>query len=231
MRPSSFFMSVLFVVAPLAGSLGAGCAAPTSDANDDVAQADLTKAAAELVGTYSTSKVASGGFSRLELRANGTYSATVDGGDKIRCVAAPCELPESGKWNATHQAVGFRLRITPTGAASRFYDATKTGAAVSLSAAGVTQTLSAATSCGGLPGLPCGAGEVCVDDPSDSCDPTRGGADCPGICQAKPAAKKSCGGFAGLPCDAGEICVDDPSDSCDPARGGADCPGICQANH
>ena len=37
--------------------------------------------------------------------------------------------------------------------------------------------------CGGFAGLPCPSGKTCVDDPTDSCDPTKGGADCIGICQ------------------------------------------------
>ena len=37
--------------------------------------------------------------------------------------------------------------------------------------------------CGGFAGTACSAGYTCVDDPSDSCDPTNGGADCPGVCQ------------------------------------------------
>ncbi|MBM7117319.1 hypothetical protein [Archangium primigenium] len=37
--------------------------------------------------------------------------------------------------------------------------------------------------CGGFAGLPCPEPLVCVDDPSDSCDPKQGGADCSGICQ------------------------------------------------
>lgn len=36
--------------------------------------------------------------------------------------------------------------------------------------------------CGGIAGFPCPSGMKCVDDPSDNCDPTKGGADCPGIC-------------------------------------------------
>jgi hypothetical protein len=36
--------------------------------------------------------------------------------------------------------------------------------------------------CGGIAGFPCPEGKKCVDDPSDNCDPARGGADCAGIC-------------------------------------------------
>jgi hypothetical protein len=39
--------------------------------------------------------------------------------------------------------------------------------------------------CGGIAGLACPAGQTCVDDPTDSCDPAKGGADCIGICQTK----------------------------------------------
>jgi hypothetical protein len=38
--------------------------------------------------------------------------------------------------------------------------------------------------CGGIAGIEChDASQHCVDDPSDSCDPAHGGADCGGICQ------------------------------------------------
>jgi hypothetical protein len=36
--------------------------------------------------------------------------------------------------------------------------------------------------CGGLAGIPCPEGLVCVDDPRDECDPQASGADCAGLC-------------------------------------------------
>lgn len=86
----------------------------------------------------------------------------------------------------------------------------------------VTQEQSVGQSCGGFAGTPCPSGLVCVDDPSDSCDPNNGGRDCAGICQYQ-----SCGGFAGTACPSGFTCVDDPRDTCNPATGGRDCIGIC----
>ncbi len=37
--------------------------------------------------------------------------------------------------------------------------------------------------CGGITGAQCPAGQTCVDDPSDTCDPKQGGADCAGTCK------------------------------------------------
>jgi hypothetical protein len=84
-------------------------------------------------------------------------------------------------------------------------------------------------SCGGSADAPCAEGTVCVDDPSDDCEPKSGRADCPGICaeEEPPPAAIACGGFAGFPCPKDLLCVDDPSDGCDPQQGGADCMGIC----
>ena len=36
--------------------------------------------------------------------------------------------------------------------------------------------------CGGIAAIPCPGAGRCVDDPTDNCDPNRGGADCGGIC-------------------------------------------------
>lgn len=36
--------------------------------------------------------------------------------------------------------------------------------------------------CGGIAAIPCPGNGKCVDDPSDDCDPAKGGADCGGIC-------------------------------------------------
>jgi len=43
--------------------------------------------------------------------------------------------------------------------------------------------------CGGFAGIACPEGYVCVDDPSDGCDPKKGGADCGGVCRHAPPVK------------------------------------------
>ncbi len=51
-------------------------------------------------------------------------------------------------------------------------------------------------SCGGFAGLACSPpDDQCLDDPKDDCDPTRGGADCGGICVGKndDCRVKGCG--------------------------------------
>lgn len=42
--------------------------------------------------------------------------------------------------------------------------------------------------CGGIAAFPCPGDGRCVDDPSDDCDPRKGGADCGGICRCKSPA-------------------------------------------
>ena len=78
--------------------------------------------------------------------------------------------------------------------------------------------------CGGILGSTCSDGEVCIDDPTDSCDPTNGGADCTGTCGIKPKPRPGCGGIAGLMCAAGETCEYDAA-----CEGQPDCAGVCVA--
>jgi hypothetical protein len=58
------------------------------------------------------------------------------------------------------------------------------------------------THCGGIAGFPCPGAGVCQDDPSDSCDPQNGGADCGGICRCGPTPK---------PCAQGTVWNGDPA--------------------
>ncbi len=80
--------------------------------------------------------------------------------------------------------------------------------------------------CGGIAGIQCPDGQVCVDDGNDDCDPLLGGADCGGVCVIEPGG--FCGGIAGIQCPDGQVCVDDGNDDCDPLLGGADCGGVCE---
>ena len=72
------------------------------------------------------------------------------------------------------------------------------------------QTAQPGGACGGIAGFPCPEGFECVDDPSDSCDPNAGGADCIGIClpiDYNPCAAILC--IEGTTCcpNCGGICV------------------------
>jgi hypothetical protein len=69
-----------------------------------------------------------------------------------------------------------------------------------------------------------------VDDPTDDCNPLKGGSDCIGVCKCTgcEGQGQQCGGTAGLPCPQGSTCVDDPTDNCDPLKGGFDCIGVCK---
>jgi hypothetical protein len=88
--------------------------------------------------------------------------------------------------------------------------------------AAINQSCCVPKQCGGFAGLPCDAGEVCVDYPGDGCDPNNGGADCGGLC----VKEMPCGGFTPNPqkCPKGFTCVVEGS-----LTGGipADLPGQC----
>ena len=56
---------------------------------------------------------------------------------------------------------------------------------------GFTEAPAEPAFCGGIAGIECAAGQTCIDDPDDDCDPENGGADCGGICID---AAGSCGG-------------------------------------
>ena len=73
------------------------------------------------------------------------------------------------------------------------------------------------TFCGGIAGIPCPEGQVCIDNPSDDCDPKAGGADCGGICVSKPGA--ACGEVI---CPAGTTCCNPLTSTCTPP--GVFCP-------
>jgi hypothetical protein len=56
--------------------------------------------------------------------------------------------------------------------------------------------------CGGIAGIACPGSGVCQDDPTDSCDPKHGGADCGGVCSCGPNTKL---------CIKGDVWNGDPS--------------------
>ncbi|KAJ9461158.1 hypothetical protein DIPPA_28910 [Diplonema papillatum] len=73
--------------------------------------------------------------------------------------------------------------------------------------------------CGGFAGLACaGEGQVCVDDPTDGCNPAGGGADCVGCCVAATCAATRCpeGKLCQLDASGAPVCVDRPSICCLP---------------
>lgn len=88
------------------------------------------------------------------------------------------------------------------------YDIGSGNQSMSCGSHGGAGSVCAPKQCGGFAGIPCGANEECIDDPTDSCDPKNGGADCGGICVAKstPCGPSTCG--------AGEVCCNPLSGIC-----------------
>jgi hypothetical protein len=283
MSSRSIFLTSLLSLC-IAGATAIGCAAPSADEVDEDAVAEssdeLSAAAGPLVGKYYSHAAGPGGYARLTLNANGTYSAQIDISAVAMCITYPCLGPEEGKWNASKSGGKVRVRLKANGEPTgRWYDAKKTAAELALTRTGKTQTLYVLGKDACLDNADCDSSEECgpkmclmwcaAGDPfccgPSTCQPKNPpplGACCDPF--SKPAngiegvwccndgswqydigsgnqtmscsahggagdvcAPKQCGGFAGLPCGANEECIDDPSDSCDPKNGGADCGGIC----
>jgi hypothetical protein len=80
--------------------------------------------------------------------------------------------------------------------------------------------------CGGIAGFACPGQGQCVDDPSDSCDPRSGGADCGGMCTCpKQAVCRAGSHFDSSPAVC--ACVPDVG-GCAPCPPGRICPMVCR---
>ena len=80
--------------------------------------------------------------------------------------------------------------------------------------------------CGGIAGIPCPGAGTCIDDPSDDCDPTLGGADCGGMCVCKTLGSCISGYHWDSSADVCD-CVPDAGTSCGPTLCG---PGLTCCN-
>jgi hypothetical protein len=101
---------------------------------------------------------------------------------------------------------------------------TSESSADQLATADAVRHISASTICGGVMGISCLAGQVCIDDPSDKCDPAVRGTDCMGICVVPTGV--SCGGFTGSACPVHQACISGQGTT-SAAPHGADLLGVC----
>lgn len=164
MTSRTLVLTSLFALATLSTAFSVGCAAPSGAAADDEAigetQDELSAAASKLAGKYYTGAPALGGFARLTLEADGTYTASID--ESATCFTSPCIAAESGSWRAfAKKGGGVRLRVRPVGATARWYDAARAGATLTLVRAGTTEVLRALGADQCLDEADCDAGEEC----------------------------------------------------------------------
>jgi len=120
MKLIALSLSAFLVAVPASLTL-MGCAAETSaDENVATSQGELSGIAAELVGTYEWQADRSGAFTdfySLSLKKDGTYTAQVEAtlvAPGVRCITAPCTLPESGKWLVHKAPGGMGIKFMPT---------------------------------------------------------------------------------------------------------------------
>jgi len=148
-----------------------------------------------------------------------TGGATSPPNDPVSCAnnsecdaSAYCKLPD-GKCSArgtceVRPGACTRIYKPVCGCDGRTYGnacvAANAGASV-----GVEGECAPGPSCGGLAGRRCSGSVVCVDDPSDRCDPSQGGRDCSGSC-ACPRVSPCVPGTQWDPSPTVCACVADP---------------------
>lgn len=116
----------------VASAFAAGCSVDTAEQADegddalDVGATEDALTASHFRGNYLWLADISGDFTSFEtlsLNANGKYSASVQAPPWVRCIAAPCTVPESGTWSVYHVSGLHKLRLKPQGKPARIYSA------------------------------------------------------------------------------------------------------------
>jgi hypothetical protein len=139
---------------------------------------------------------------------------------QAKCVPVP-EDPGTNPCNAVRCAKGTHCELRPV-------------TCVRAPCPPIAECVADGPRCGGIAGIPCAGGGTCEDDPGDSCDPRRGGADCGGICACRviadcsngtiwdpspsvcaclPAKAEKCGSKT---CPSGQVCCNASCGICTP---------------
>lgn len=123
----------------------------------------------------------------VTLRCGGIAGAACPGAQQY-CDFAPgkCKMPDAQGTCKTKPAICTRELKPVCGCDGKTYGNACTAAAAGISIEHNGECKkSEPVACGGIAGIRCPSGSICVDDPADDCDPNRGGADCAGICVSK----------------------------------------------
>lgn len=173
-----FLITAVIVSLPIAAcTLGVG-----TTSGGDTQASSLSSSESIPVPTQNVSFTGTLDMLDVSTFMQGTHTLTLNDGQMILLESTDANLnldtyigksvEARGSVQPTVEAGGTLMRVTDVSVLSM--DSSEESASSS----------SGAAMCGGIAAIPCADGMTCVDDPSDSCDPTNGGADCSGVCVA-----------------------------------------------
>ncbi len=190
-RIPAIVFSSLLTLGILLGACSLGLGGSTQSGSDASSSTSSETASEESVLTPNVSYTGVLEEIGVTVYQQGTHKMVLDDGQLLVLESSDANLDLNayiGKRVEVHGSV--QPTVEAGGTFMRVSEVTVLEAASSSVAMEDTSSASATSSssapakkmCGGIAAFPCDAGQVCIDDPSDDCDPKSGGADCSGVC-------------------------------------------------
>ncbi len=182
-----FFPVTVLLAAAVLTSCSFDSSSPSTEQSSSSvgSESDLaTTGSTVITPTRNVSYIGTVGELGVSIYQQGTHKLVLDDGQFILLESTDANLSLNVY---LEKRVEVRGSVQPTvegnGEIMRVEEVTVLESAASASFSSLSSSVpSERAMCGGIAGLPCSQGFLCVDDSTDSCDPMAGGADCSGVC-------------------------------------------------
>jgi len=188
MRRSTFIIASLFLLTVVV----AACSFSSSEPGTSEGSSSSSVASGSLISTIPTRNVSYvGTIEELSgTSSEGTHELLLSDGSTILLESTDANLNLTTYLGKRVEARGSVQPLTSSGSVdSPVLMRVEEVTVLEPTAASESSVAVLYEKCGGFAGFRCSEGLMCIDDPSDECDPKNGGADCIGICV--PASSSS----------------------------------------